>query len=557
MDESELNQAKLERVKARLFQAAEYIGERVVAWENYLAILDSKRLLQIYSRKWSSLNRAIELGFALAQGVEKFNEQKSRVLAYIQTNNPMLGAKIANFSPSPEESKALFIELLAALNNDKAFAYSYIKTHAMELIALVDKATGLFERDKLRNLIIEISGIEIDELNICIGDLERWHDFRIGNNIMFFWNRVIIYLRGGKLEKQTFRGLVRYFKDKSFINPINESYALRSLLTYQRQVGFFTKWMPIIKASILRDEWQGFKEKNEQGNAFYPNILDGENFVKLFRGRFGNKDFADRMEALYADETPEAWDKLLNFLYMRLTHPSYQNAYVIAPASQDLIAIFKKRKGELELIDINAKMRELHDILQEFHDSVIRQSKNLKSFGLIVSTEFEILQEETEQEKKEIGRLLAGHGGLVLTFVEEQNQLILSGEIAMDGRVNSVLRSKMRQLEILKKQRGIRPAGDGPKAAISFVAAILGVEEKIDDIQSSVESEKLSALNALRETLVRLRESLGKLPEIIQHIKAVDLQLDSVKSNYFPIKKNGEYLSIFNSEYLQVNSEER
>src|SRR3989338_1378358 len=211
MTETEVIAKQLKSSLSIFFQLVEFIGSRIKSWQNYLAILESKKLLSIYNKGWSAFAKCKDLGSILAQDVAKFEEEKSRNIIFIKSNNPRLGAKIEKFKAVQESIKPILANLLSILNKDKTFTIGYIKTHSKELIAWID-SLNVKDKDKLRELIIEISGDEVVELGKCIADVEKWSSFRISKNLQFFVNRVFVYLRGGRLENEYFAGLIRYFK---------------------------------------------------------------------------------------------------------------------------------------------------------------------------------------------------------------------------------------------------------------------------------------------------------------------------------------------------------
>ena len=249
-----------------LYELKKFIGYfegRLRCWENYVQILESEEFLFKFNRKWNAYSKAHELLSFLAQDIKKFEYIKYQIIEYIQSNNPRLGQKIAKFKPLQETLNFELVNLLNILNKNKRLAISYIKTHSKELIDRIDSLKNEEDKDEIRKLIVEISGELLNELNKCVADLHRWKNFRVGRNFQFFHNRVIVYLRGGKLENENFLGLVRYFKDKSFIVDIKKSQAIKMLLTYQKQINFFATQRAIVYASIGRKGWKGLWEKTD------------------------------------------------------------------------------------------------------------------------------------------------------------------------------------------------------------------------------------------------------------------------------------------------------
>lgn len=543
---AEIDRQTLERMwqlesKAAPINSIQYLADRRLVWEKYWNILKLHALLIKYNKKWNAYGKAVRLRYFLIQDIASFEKEKLEALRGteqekgIEENNPRLAEALKKFSPIRETTVPRLGELLAALNSNIEFAKSYIQTHGTELIDWINKLEDDKFRDELRKLIIEISGAEVAEIDGCIADLRSWKDFRIGNGIMFFWNRVMVYLKGGKLEGQKFPGLVRYFKDKSFIAPINASYALKRLLTYQRQVKFFEKWIPIVKAAIPRDKWEGFREKDEQGNVFYPNIIGGENFVNFFREKFGNKDIADRMEALYHNETPEAWFAELNTLFRRLIHPSFQNAYIIVPASDDLIKIFSRRKGELTSVDINAKLRELAAILRRLFKDAKRKSENLRAFEELLQTELGLLKKETRAEKIAFTNALLDYGEPVFSFVEESASWVERKDSIINSYIGAYVYLTRAKLQTLRRRIGrrINP--------FSFEAdeMIRKDEDKIREIQSF-------GVREVRSQLKEIEAMEAILKERMTQAAMVDEVLKRAAPNYFT--KNG--LSISETGYF-------
>ncbi|MBI2542285.1 hypothetical protein HYV80_06255 [Candidatus Woesearchaeota archaeon] len=525
---------------SNLFQ---YLADRRFVWEKYWSVLKSQELLIRLNKRWNSYGKALRLRYFLLQDAASFENEKLKALkgsekeAGIEANNPRLANALRKFSPAQENAIPILGALLAALNANPEFAKSYLQTHGAELVNWVNLLKEDDKlKDKLRKLVIEISGAEAAEIDRCIGDLQSWKDFRIGNNIMFFWNRVMVYLQGGKLEKQNFLGLIRYFKDKqNLVTQINKSNALKSLLTYKRQVDFFVKWIAIVKDAMPKGRWEGFSEKDGQGNEFYPNLMGGERFIELFRKKFGNTKFADRMEALHTNETPSAWYAELNLQYKRLVHPSYQNAHIILPASEELTEIFSQRRKELTAGDINAKLRELAAILRNLFKDAKRKSANLREFEALLLTELGFLRKETRAEKIAFTNALLDYGEPVLNFVEENASWVENKNKAINSYIGAYVYLTRAKLETLRRRigRAINP--------FSFEAD----ERVIEDEKKIRKVQNLGVLE-LKNQAKEIQGMGAALKERMAQAAVVDEILKRAAPSYFT--KNG--ISISEPEYF-------
>lgn len=193
-------------------------------------------------------------------------------------------------------------------------------------------------------LIRELIKLEIEELNRCEEDVNRWPNYRLTNRIDFFSERVVLYLRGGrsKFDGAQFLGLYTHFRDSELKDAILKSAIAKKLLFYRREREFFSKAGYAISRSIREGGWEEFYD-------FYRNLKRGKNYVRMVRETFGNEEFADFLENLPREvhENPTAWEEGLKELSYRLEDVSYQNRYVIHPAVQTLLTLFRKAKERL------------------------------------------------------------------------------------------------------------------------------------------------------------------------------------------------------------------
>ena len=552
MEETEIVATKLKANLEKLIPLVEFLRQRITSWENYLQILESKELLQRFNRRWNAYAKAKELGFILAQNVERFKEEMSKAIIYIKTNNPRLGEKISKFKPVPENTRPQLATLLTILNQNKTTAISYIKTHSHELMAWAETLENLDLSKAIRRLVIDISGEEITELSKCINDLQRWKSFRIGNDVQFFYNRVIVYLRGGTLEKENFFGLVRYFKDKSFIDEIRQSNAIKMLLTYKRQLNFFKNARNVVAYSIQNPGWEGFRGHN----GFYNNITKGKNYVKMVKEDFGNKEIADLMDNAYetTGEYPEGWLKNIDSILARIKHPTYQNTYVIVPAANDLLGIFEKKLRELLGESIESKLDRLKNIVKRNFEASIKESRNLGIFESILSGERRILEKETAEEKRNLKNLLFTSGQIVINFVEGANEVLGSDYEVMHKKIAAFLKLKMSELNVLKRMRGSKRLSDDPRFAVSVYSSMLKNNTRLNEIDRWVELVKLSGINALKFSSDGIEVAIKREIELRKATTLIDNDLSRVKGFYFVLRKNDKDVTIMNPEYLDNES---
>lgn len=548
MEENEIIAMRLRKDLDKFYQLVYALNKRVLAWENYLQILESPELLKRFNRKWNSYIKAKELGYLLFQNVQRFEEARTRIMEFLSINNPRLGQKIANFKPLQENLNFQLSNLLTILNKNKALAISYVKTHSKELIAWADSLKNEKDKDEIRRLIIEISGDLLNEFNKCIVDIQRWKDFRVGRNIQFFHHRVIVYLLGGMLENENFLGLVRYFKDKSFVSEIKKSQTLKMLLTYQKQINFFATQRAIVYASISRKGWEGFRGKD----GFFNNLIKGRNYIETVAETFGNKDVANRLETMYATtgEYPEGWVRNLDSILERITHPLYQNIYVIIPAANDLIQIFEKRRKELEVVDINSKLDKLLYILtKSFHES-IKKSRNLSIYQSILDLELRLLRREIKEEKMVFKDLLSNSGYEIINFVEASFNVIKSREENIHKKIVAFISLKLSQLNVIRNMTKVSTINDETSYAVSLYSFFFKNEKRISDIEIWVGAIKDSGLDSFRYALQEIESALKREIELRNLSGIIDKQLKIIKNNYFILNKNGRKLSITNSGYL-------
>jgi len=530
-----------------------YYESRMRCWENYVQILESEEFLFRFNRKWNAYLKAHELLSFLPQDIKKFEYAKFQLIEEVQSNNPRLGQKIAGFVPLQETLSFgvvnfELIKLLNILNKNKILAISYIKTHSRELITWVDSLKTEKDKDEIRRLIIEISGDLLNEFNKCIVDIDRWKDFRFGRNFQFFHHRVIVYLRGGKLENENFLGLVRYFKDKSFIADIKKSQALKMLLTYQRQINFFATQRAIVYGSISRKGWEGFRGKD----GFFDNLIKGRNYIETVAETFGNNDIANKLEAMYATtrEYPEGWVQNLDSILDRITHPSYQNIHVIIPAANDLIQIFEKRRKELEQQDLNLKLNRLHEILEKIFKRNLGRSRNLYVYQSILNEELTLLRKDIKREKIILKDLLARHGSKVYEFIKEVSSVISSYDSELGLNLKHYLELKMAQIKILESMRGIKGFSDEPKYAVNLTSFFMKHDMKLKDSDNSVNFLVENSLIKSENINTDILNLLKRTKEIKIAVHYVDNYIGNFRNEYF-IKNTGmKECTILDGDYV-------
>ncbi len=193
-------------------------------------------------------------------------------------------------------------------------------------------------------LITKLIKLEIEELNKCEEDVNRWPNYRLTNRIDFFIERVVLYLRGGvsRYDGTRFLGLYTYFRDVNLKNEILSNDPTKKLLFYKKEMEFFSRARYSILRSIREGGWEEFYD-------FYSNLKKGRNYIKMVRETFGNHEFADFLESLPKEvhENPTVWEEDLKELSERLNNVTYQNRHVIHPASQTLLTLFRKEKERL------------------------------------------------------------------------------------------------------------------------------------------------------------------------------------------------------------------
>ena len=186
--------------------------------------------------------------------------------------------------------------------------------------------------------------LEIEELNKCEEDVNRWPNYRLANNIDFFIERVMLYLKGGvsKYDGAKFSGLYTYFNDINLKNEILDNDSTKKLLFYKKEMEFFSRARYSILRSIREGGWEEFYD-------FYNNLKKGRKYIRMVRETFGNHEFADFLENLPKEvhENPTVWEEDLKELSERLNNFTYQNRSVIHPSAQALLILFHKTKEKL------------------------------------------------------------------------------------------------------------------------------------------------------------------------------------------------------------------
>lgn len=512
-------------------RAIKHLLNKVAAWENYWRIMKSEELLERLNRKWHALAMARRLRYLLIQDLGIFEQEKIKIANAVRRDNPRLADNLEKFNAEKESTIPNLGKLLAALNTNQQFAESFIKTHAHELISWINslKDPGL---DGLRQLIIEISGAEIAELNKCIADLESWTDFRVGNDVQFFRNRVKAYVGGGKLENKDFAGLGKFFKDWEIVKNIKSSAALKRLLTHQLQLEWFSRVRETIAYSVKDPNWTGFYGPT----GFYSNLVGGKNYVRIIRERFGNAHDAAYLKMVYengsAGEVPELWLPHIDEILTRLKNPSYINSAVIVPARDDLIRIFSKRKEELAAINIKEKLEELAAALKDFFRKALAKSGNLIKFDSLMGKEQKQLEKELNSDKTAFINVLLDHGDAVIDFVDSHYERVEEEDRDLNYYIGAsffLTKAKLKVLAQRARKASIFQAFERVRAA----------EEKEDVIE-------IYAVEDMKEAARDAQKSQAILSEMVKKSEFVDKLLASVALNYYSRKGR----TILDFEYL-------
>lgn len=321
---------------------------------------DRDGLLYKLHKRFVALDKAIQLYGLLNQNIGIFNQEKNRLIDEIELLDYGLSQKLK-----------LFFNLSASTN------LTSVK--------------------------------EIEELNRCISDIERWYVYRLTNRIEFFTERVILFVKGGMsiYDKETFFGFSRYFKDKELIMKMYNTPEVKKLWTYKQEMEFFSRARYAILKSIREEgKWEGFYE-------FYNNLKKGKNYIKMVRDKFGNLEFAEFLEKFHEKihEAPEIWEKDLTELSHRLINPTYQNRYIIEPARQALINIFTKKVKDLSTTPVDLKLKtnkEFIKMLTNHRKKLIKTWENeVKKYEIKereVLKQLKIFKERSEKCLKKIDR---------------------------------------------------------------------------------------------------------------------------------------------------------
>lgn len=235
-------------------------------------------LLFSYHKKFAAFSKAVALNALIPQDIQRFAQEKVRIADGIKNLDLELSNRIRYFAVPSEFEFAWLRKIAEMLDSDPALGANYIRTHYPEIMQRLAAFHDRKTEYQLKRLVVELSGEEINELNKCLADLERWAGYIIRQGPEFFALRLRMYLKGGmdkpNISGQRYLGLTGHFKDVDLANQMMEIPQVRIILTYPQQLTFLNDAINDAREAIKKAS--GFYKKesfiyrtNEDGSVDY------------------------------------------------------------------------------------------------------------------------------------------------------------------------------------------------------------------------------------------------------------------------------------------------
>ena len=354
---------KLSEVAERLKQLNDKINQYDIPRTNFSAILEDEKILAVYHKEFSKV---------------------AKPLAYV---------------------RSLRKRFMQEYESNPQVAIENIKKRLNVLVNLIQ----LFSPNeilRLRRLSMILNRTEIDEIHKCMADANRWTNYALRNKeqphrIDFFFNRLVVYLRGGFLDGVQFLGLHSYFRDRELADGLLKNEAIIRLRSYKKQMEFFRTAEAIVLEALKpggRQELFWGAEKKDYKDGFYYNLRKGKKYISIVKYRFENEEFANFLERL--DETihayPEKWEKELKILSKKLNDPDYQNTHVIYPATQELLALFQEAIDKISKSEV--ELKEIDSLLEKLEKDIKKRMGRLREQIAQLRKEFDKLDDPVADE---------------------------------------------------------------------------------------------------------------------------------------------------------------
>ena len=442
------------------------------------------------------------------------------------------------------------------LKNPQA-VITYIKTHFDEIIQRIDKIQDTTTGDRLRRIIILLSGRETEELLRCINDVRSW-PYRAGYDIDLYIERPNLFLIGGKskYDGEIFLGVYNYCKDLDIRGTLYEVPEVRKLLTYKEELEFFRQARYNILKSIKEEgKWEDFYK-------FYHNLRSGEKYIQKVKEKFGNEEFANLLERVEEKihESPIDWANELGVLSERLIKQAYP--LVIEPAAQAFIRIFDARIQELNGKKAEA-LRDLWKLLNE-------QDLNLKikkEFAEILRKRRKKLKAELEKERQEFDSLKRDLIVILpefesrISFVESKMQMehVLLYEYKILDKLSSWRKFGLDRSKVLTLGENVFQNDDSIRLLTQFIAEEYKASEIAEEeakLKKYVEDAYHQCIPVLKE-LITTGDNiiLRRMNNLISHINSklpqcIPEVMIMLKSNYHleMIQKEGQKANVIDLE---------
>jgi predicted transcriptional regulator len=515
-------------------------------------ILDERMLTQ-HSQVWKDLASSMQIVNELLTNPQEFMRKKEEYMQTLkQAGEEELALEVEKINvPNPETVQNLKEVLKTVIafkrfNNEKRDYEDRLKVIRESTTTVRDRANKFEEKldESSKNnveLMQRIEGImtapELQYLLIYLIDLDGLATLAGRGNLTIEWfiKRVREYREGeGKemtIRKVPIHGLKSRFSDDTIDKEIENSDAVRNLLTYEEQKVFIKELWELMQSTVHNREWDGEFTKPDGEKVkmpflgpkgFYNNLTKGHKFIKMVRNHYGNHAFADELETVRekAGERPVLFEREMKRLYGILHNPAFQ-AKVIMAAVQALHKLFSERLGEIEKeqqSELRTTLKDLAKLIRELGD-VESVGKGLKkkvtSKRKLIFRDWIKMKKEFALSEKEIGIKFS-------VFIEGCNNIYEQLENVAEGDpVNEALQLEESLLPAIKSdlsQIGIHEENfrvdDAPKfTGASLMAMGLMLDEsrfKLHRIRSEIEENADTIVEEIHMKLEEAEELISK-----------------------------------------------
>ncbi len=549
----------------------EDVGRLIGLLEKYNILLSEPRFLFKYRKDWIALLIASRLYEGYKTQNQLSPEYIESTIKSIKKFDPELAENVRKLLPIIKKETNIFSDLFIAYNQGRDYFIAYISTHVRELIARAKSIENKSISRRLVELLVSISGHEVDFLIRYRDDCMNWSNVRYAVNydVNFFIRRLNLYLKGGFEGNMQFMGLYKDFEDRELSERMLANNAIKNLWRYNEQVNYLRLAIEKCRGAEKSGEWKGFYGKGGFWQEF-------DQFVREFAIKYGNSEFADilRSKKKIIGESPSGWggewketqngpllvkDGVLPQLLRRLQNPQYQRTSLIIPSSSELSELLRKREEEL----IRTRDMAVDNLIESLHKlSGIGLSKDkvVKNFRRFLEKRKWRLSNIVKNEEKEF---IAKASALFLAYDSfSKQQKIVMAKVDLDFMANkmkhlaSIAQShsrytaiKLRTDDLLRSMKGFVDVNASTgiiEEASSEIIRLMKYDHLNEDDFNAMEKLILQAASILRSLKNFINGHIRNEVErkyiiTIDDIEKLPVEINQIKQGTAQLRNPSEY----------------